>query len=76
MIGQPPSATPSGTQASHTFPRTIVYIDGFNLYYRRLKGTVYRWLNIEEMCALLLPKNQIERINYYTARIKDPAKYG
>jgi uncharacterized LabA/DUF88 family protein len=55
--------------------RTIVYIDGFNLYYRRLKGTVYRWLNIEAMCTLLLPNNQIERIKYYTARITDADKF-
>jgi uncharacterized LabA/DUF88 family protein len=57
-------------------PRTIVYIDGFNLYYRRLKGTPYRWLNVERMCSLLLPNNQIEHIKYYTARITDPGKYG
>ena len=25
---------------------TIVYIDGFNLYYRALKGTPYKWLNL------------------------------
>lgn len=56
-------------------PRTIVYIDGFNLYYRRLKGTPYRWLNIERMCSILLPHNQIEHIKYYTARITDPSKF-
>ena len=29
--------------------RTIVYIDGFNLYYRALKGTPDKWLDIEAM---------------------------
>jgi uncharacterized LabA/DUF88 family protein len=56
-------------------PPTIVYVDGFNLYYRRLKGTPYRWLNLEAMARLLLPNNQLEHINYYTARITDPDRY-
>ena len=60
-----PSATP--------LPRTIVYIDSFNLYYGCLKHTPYRWLNIEQMCALLLPDHHILAIKYYTARIKPPA---
>ena len=50
--------------------RTIVYIDGFNLYYRALKGTSHKWLNIAAMSAAVLPSNcQIEAINYYTAHI-------
>jgi len=35
--------------------RTIVYIDGFNLYFRALKGTLHRWLNIEAMSYAVLP---------------------
>ena len=49
--------------------RTNVYVDGFNLYYGCLKGTSYRWLNLDTLCRLLLPPNQIRRIHYYTARI-------
>jgi hypothetical protein len=50
--------------------RTIVYIDGFNLYYRALKGTAHKWLNIEAMSRAALPKTcVIERVNYYTAHI-------
>jgi len=50
--------------------RTIVYIDGFNLYYRALKGTPHKWLNIEAMSAASLPTHcVIEKINYYTARV-------
>jgi hypothetical protein len=56
-------------------PRTIVYIDGFNLYYRRLKGTPYRWLNLDVLCRLLLPDNQIEHMKYYTARITDSDRF-
>jgi hypothetical protein len=29
--------------------RTIVYIDVFNLYYRALRGTPHKWLDIEAM---------------------------
>jgi uncharacterized LabA/DUF88 family protein len=50
--------------------RTIVYIDGFNLYYRALRGTPHKWLDIVAMSAASLPNHcQIERINYYTAHV-------
>jgi NYN domain len=50
--------------------RTIVYIDGFNLYYRALKGTRHKWLNLEALSRASLPaKQKIVRINYYTARV-------
>ncbi len=47
-----------------------VYIDGFNLYYGALKRTRYRWLNLAEMCRLLLPRDQILQIKYFTALVK------
>lgn len=34
--------------------KTIVYVDGFNLYYGALKGTRYKWLNLWQLCHLLL----------------------
>lgn len=50
--------------------RTIVYIDGFNLYYRALKGTAHKWLDIEAMSRAALPDIcMIECVNYYTAHI-------
>jgi len=49
--------------------RTNVYIDGFNLYYA-LKLTCYRWLDLDQLCRLLLPKNTINRIRYFTARVE------
>ena len=49
--------------------KTIVYIDGFNLYYGALKGTPYRWLNPAALCRLLLPHDQIQAIKYFTARV-------
>jgi uncharacterized LabA/DUF88 family protein len=49
--------------------RTNVYVDGFNLYYGCLKGTPYRWLDLEALCTRLLPTNSIHRIRYFTARV-------
>ncbi len=52
--------------------KTIIYIDGFNLYYGALKRTAYRWLDLDLLGqALLKPENQICRIRYFTAKI-DP----
>lgn len=48
---------------------TNVYIDGFNLYYGCLKHTQYRWLDLEAFCRKMLPKDDITRIRYFTARI-------
>ena len=49
--------------------KTIVYVDGFNLYYGAVKGTPYKWLDILKLCQLLLPKNQIVKIKYFTAPV-------
>ena len=49
--------------------KTIIYVDGFNLYYGAVKGTAYRWLDILKLCQLLLPKNQIVQIKYFTALV-------
>jgi len=48
---------------------TNVYVDGFNLYYGAVKGTAYKWLNIDHLCRLLLPNRSINRIKYFTARV-------
>ncbi|MEW5928357.1 MAG: NYN domain-containing protein [Gemmatimonadota bacterium] len=49
--------------------KTWVYVDGFNLYYGALKGTAYRWLDLAAFCRVLLPKNDVQRIKYFTARV-------
>jgi len=49
--------------------KTIVYIDGFNLYYGAVRRTPYKWLDVMELCRLLLPKNQIIQIKYFTALV-------
>lgn len=50
-------------------PRTSVYIDGFNLYYGALRGSSFRWLDLEAFCRLLLPRNDVQKIKYFTARV-------
>ncbi len=49
--------------------KTIVYIDGFNLYYGCLKGSPYKWLNLLELSKFLLPKHKILKIKYFTAKV-------
>jgi hypothetical protein len=50
--------------------RTNFYIDAFNLYYGSVKGTPYKWLNLERLCQLSFPNDQVHRIRYFTARVK------
>lgn len=39
------------------------------MYYGCLKGTPYRWLDVETLCKKLLPQKQINKIRYFTARV-------
>jgi len=49
---------------------TYVYVDGFNLYYRALKRTKYKWLNIATLVKGLLDSdNDIQCIRYFTAPV-------
>lgn len=52
-----------------TKPRTIIYVDGFNLYFGALKKTPYRWLDILTLCNIYLPTNDIVAIKYFTAKV-------
>jgi uncharacterized LabA/DUF88 family protein len=49
--------------------KTIVYVDAFNLYYGALKDTSYRWLDLAQLCRILLPQNEVVKIKYFTALI-------
>ena len=52
-------------------------MDGFNLYYGCIRGTQHRWLDLSRLFSLLLPSSRIERIRYFTARVrsrKDPTQ--
>jgi len=55
--------------------RSIIYIDGFNLYYGALKDVPrLKWLNIERFCKLLRPHDDIRVIRYFSALVDGPTK--
>jgi uncharacterized LabA/DUF88 family protein len=45
------------------------YIDGFNLYNGALKGTAYKWLNLQAFAQSLRPTDQVSTVKYFTARV-------
>ena len=50
--------------------RTHIYVDGFNLYYRALKGTPFKWLDLAALFRTVLqPRHDIRKIKYFTARV-------
>lgn len=67
-MSHPPRGETQG--AGRRTSRTNVYVDGFNLYYGCLKGTPYRWLDLRALTEVLLPRDHIGRIRYFTARIQ------
>jgi hypothetical protein len=44
-----------------------VYIDGFSLYYGRIRGTEYRWLDLCQLADFLLRNDNVIEVRYYTA---------
>ena len=52
-------------------PKTNIYVDGFNLFYGAVKGTPYKWLDLNGLCELLLPDHDIQTIKYFTAKISE-----
>lgn len=50
--------------------KTIVYIDGFNLYYGSLKDTKNKWLDLSALFTKILkPHHEIVCIKYFTANV-------
>ena len=47
-----------------------VYVDAFNLYYGSLMGTPFKWLDLHAFSQASFPGDQINRIRYFTARVK------
>ncbi len=52
--------------------RAIAYIDGYNLYYSRLRGTGYKWLDLvalfrDQILRAQLPNVQLDMVKYFTA---------
>src|SRR3569833_466101 len=50
--------------------RTNVYIVGFFFFFGLLLGGLFLWLNLEALFDGLLPKNEIRRIRYFTAKVE------
>lgn len=56
-----------------------VYIDGFNFYYRVFRNdrriervpARYKWLNLEKLAEILMPREKIDYVGYFTAPV-DP----
>ncbi|OGV36041.1 MAG: NYN domain-containing protein [Legionellales bacterium RIFCSPHIGHO2_12_FULL_35_11] len=50
--------------------RTIIYVDGFNLYYGCLRKSPYKWLDLKNLFLKLLDESHsICKIKYFTALI-------
>ena len=49
--------------------KTNIYIDGFNLYYRALRDTPFKWLDLRKLAEELFPGDTINRVCYFTARL-------
>ena len=51
--------------------QTAVYIDGYNLYYGRIRGTEYKWLDVVALFDRLLheqnPDTEISAVRYFSA---------
>jgi hypothetical protein len=52
-------------------PTAIVYVDGLNLFYRKLsKRNELKWLNILDLAERLLPNQQVREVKYFSAPVK------
>ena len=49
---------------------TSVYVDVFNLYYRAVRDTGFKWLDLRKLAENLFPKDEIKHILYFTALLK------
>lgn len=49
--------------------RTIIYVDGFNLYYGALKRTPDKWLDLAAYFGLILPDADLRAVRYFTAPV-------
>ncbi len=53
--------------------RTIVYIDGHNLFYSLLKKTSFKWLDLNRLFSRVIrpiePFSEMARTKYFTASI-------
>jgi len=53
--------------------KSIIYIDGFNLYYGALKGSKNKWLDLSKYFHTLRQADDIQVIKYFTALVDQGA---
>ena len=44
-------------------------IDSFNLYNRALKGTAFKWLDLQALSGTLRPTDHISKVKYFYAKV-------
>lgn len=51
--------------------RTVVFVDGYNLYYGLLRGTKFKWLDLVALFGqhVLEPRTNLVEVRYYTAPV-------
>jgi len=54
--------------------RSIVYIDGFNLYYGVIRGSAHKWLNIQRFFERLRADDDLCQVYYFTALVEGPSR--
>lgn len=54
--------------------KTIVYIDGFNLYYGLLKNSLHKWLNLRSLFTAIRNQDNIIAVKYFTALVIGPGQ--
>jgi hypothetical protein len=52
--------------------RTVVYVDALNFYYGSLKGSGWKWLNLQQVFERLLSHDHLVKVHYCTAMIQGP----
>ncbi|WP_180867636.1 hypothetical protein [Stenotrophomonas maltophilia] len=50
---------------------TAVYVDGYNLYYGRIRNTSFKWVDLLRLFEIVLrdqdPASDLEHLHYFTA---------
>ena len=65
---------PSGLTSIIAPVKTNFYVDAFNLFYgalKALKGGPNKWLDPAALFGRVFPRNEINRIRYFTARVEN-----
>ena len=64
---EPPSG---GSRRFWAEVKAIAYVDGYNLYFRALRETDFKWLDISKVLRAAYPGDDFAAIHYFTAYIR------